>query len=249
MTIKYDFSLNNPNLPQLKTLAEQMADLPNLAGWYQAQDDFLDVSGGRIVTWTPRIGSAPSFAQANNTLRADIVAGAINGWAAAEFRRSDLTLYRAASTVDLTGACALAVLWKPSLDETAQGLISTLTDSTHRFSLAQTGSGQPGILRGYLGASAVANASVAIGEWQLAVIEKDASQFRVRNNGTQSALVSHDNEVGTDVLTLGCLDLANSAAFDGQISDFWIFDTMILGTSAFDLVRKYVSTMYGVDGQ
>ncbi len=243
MTITYDFSLGNPNLPVVKTVAEQVLDLPGLLNWYQAQSDFLTMSSATsIQTWHDRAGGEEYFGQATAFKRAALTADSIGTWDAAVFTRADQDHYVESVTRDLTGTIAAAVVWRPRLSGVSQGILSALADASTRFG-AQVTSGGSGQV--YCG-NATSTFAITQNVWQVLIFEKTSTVLQVRNGGVTVAEVAHNNSVPSLPLVLGAIGTASSPC-EGDIADVMLFGGRVIGNAAaMSAINDYTTTMYGV---
>lgn len=246
--IKVNVDFQNPNLPKYYPYSRQIAELDGIAGWYQAQSDFATLAGDKVEVFLDRLGVGPAFSQGTEGKQAELSPDELpNGDSAALFHREAVTAYTGAEEFDFSGDAAIAIVWRPDVDNLGQAPVSKFQTSTNRWMIFVPG-GAPGKAQALLGATSISNLPINVGGWNLTVIEKTASQHRARSNGVQSGWTSHSNDYGgTGLLTFGSIHASNANALEGAISDVFVFSGVtILDTSAFDVIKGYVSRRYGL---
>jgi hypothetical protein len=133
MTFKLNFPMTNPALPADNSAGEAILALSGLVEWWQAESDAVDLSVADIVTWRSLKSGGRALTQANTAKRAALTADQINHQAAALFDRTAGDNYSASSAHTATGALAYLIVFKPTLDATAQGVLGMFASSASRF--------------------------------------------------------------------------------------------------------------------
>lgn len=245
--IKTQLQFTNPNLPIYSPFSERIAAISGLSAWYQGQSDFTQLSENRISAFIDRLGRGPNFTQSNDSKRADLVAPQLpSGDSAAVFRRDDITVYQAASEFDLSADAAFIIIWRPDTDDLAQSPLSKFQNSTNRWCLLVPGNADNRVQA--LLSTSVINLTAYPGEFNMTTIEKTSTQHRGRSAGITSGWSSHDNALGTGLLTFGSLHASNSQALEGAISDIFVFaGRTVLDSDDYSIIASYAAIRYGLD--
>jgi hypothetical protein len=243
MTFKLNFPMTNPALPADNSAGEAILALSGLVEWWQAESDAVDLSVADIVTWRSLKSGGRALTQANTAKRAALTADQINHQAAALFDRTAGDNYSASSAHTATGALAYLIVFKPTLDATAQGVLGMFASSASRFYADLTTTA--GALAGRCGTASVFG-NFLINDWNVLILEKDSSNFQLRCKGVSSAVTAHNNDTSASTLTVGAIS-PTVQPMAGLISDVMVFGQRILAdTPAMAAINAYLSGIYGL---
>lgn len=250
-SITLNTTFSNPNLPSSKTLAEQIGEIPSLAGWFQMDPNYVSLAGNSIVQIFDRAGGAGVFSA--NGSYAEMVADAVGQYPAARFAgttAADNSSYGLSGVdVDTDADYTYVALFKASDNVDGDTIIGRFKTSSERSILNVITSSQPAV-RLYHGTSGAIKHDITIGEWCLAIAAYDASAgvLKLYADGVTYPVVAASGTSGNSAnITLGAMNAGGGQGIDGQIADVLIFSSDLFKSSAdLDLVKKYFLDVYGV---
>lgn len=248
--IQIQTTFGRTDLPVVTPLRDQIAAMPGLALWAQADPAHLTLDGNLITTWGDVAGGANTLHRVSLTSRAEFVGNQIAGYPAARFRGSDdvadgqVDIYSTAATLPDAAPYTLATVFKRTTSTNPDTIIGKFTDASTRVLLnCQNGAEN---VRLQHGTSTITRAITA-GSWNYVLAAFTGSTLLMNVNGVDVPPVAAAGSMGAASVIIGALSGAGSQAFDGWLSDLLIFNADVLSDNGKKtLLTSYFRAEYGL---
>lgn len=248
--IQIQTTFGNSALPVVTPLAEQIAAIPDLAIWAQADAAHLVLSGVNITTWNDRAGGVNTLHRYSDAARAEYSADQIGGYPAAIFRGTDTVAdgtpdyYSAGALLPAEDPYTMVAVFKRSGATTQDTLISKFTDASNRALLAcQSGAANVRLQHG----TSTISGPISDGAWNYVIAAFDGTTLLMNVNGVDITPVTAAGSMGAANVYVGGLNAAGTQALDGALSDVMIFNADVLSNATYKAALiAYFSREYGL---
>lgn len=249
--IKLNIAFNDADdLPSAGPVASQIAAIPGLLGWFQADPLYTTIVSGGIDVFADRAGGANTFSKTSVNGRAVLTADQINGFYAADFDPGGAGVDRytfTGATFNANAAFTWVVVFRVDDTTADRNVLAVFTDASNKASI-NTGVGASTFRFQYGGGVGI-TAPVTVGQWHAAICSFDGTLMKMWADGNRLTDSDVTGTGGTASLVLGALNTAGAQGLDGAVSDALIFTGDLLdaeNAAYFTSLRDYIKNVYDI---
>ncbi len=251
MSVEIQTTFGNAALPVVTPLADQIAAIPGLAIWAQADAAHLVLSGANITTWLDRAGGVNTLHRYVDASRAEYAGNQIAGYPAAIFRGTDTNadgttdFYTTAVTLPTGAPYTMVAVFKRTANTTVDTLIAKFTDASNRAILqCEVAAANVSLKHG----TSTLSGPINNGAWNYVIAAFTGSTLLMNVNGVDVTPVTAVGSMGTGSVIVGALaGPAGAQALDGAISDVMIFNADVLSNATYKAALiAYFDREYGL---
>jgi hypothetical protein len=242
ITINETFA--NPALPVDLPLTTRILALPDLLAWFQAADDLVTVSAGKVSELRDKAGGAAVLTQGTAGQRGTWVEEAFSAYPGVSLDGVDDEFLLSGLSLDTNADFTMAVIFKGAPAGASAQLLSNYAATNDGTWCGFDASNRMRARHG----NAELTADYTSGAPSLMVFGKTGTVLSGRFNGRATQTVTTDNNGSSATLRVGRLNSGGSQPFGGSFSDILLFDgNLFADVAQVNLIETFAAKAYGVE--